>query len=186
MWDCPVCEQGHITALWVGVGLSLKKEASAIRPPGGWSVLEQEVRILETDLKWEGWKVLSSVNWGSAGPGLSAEMPGVFLVREGGDSSPVTVKQAERDIHSQASKKSWRRIWTSLVVCVCVCACVWVCVQSLSCAQLFVIPWTRPPGSSVHGMFQARMLQWVAISSSRGSSCPRGQNCISCISCIGR
>ena len=51
MWDCPVCEQGHITALWVGVGLSLKKEASAIRPPGGWSVLEQEMRILETDLK---------------------------------------------------------------------------------------------------------------------------------------
>ena len=29
--------------------------------------------------------------------------------------------------------------------------------------------WT-PPGSSVHGVFQARILQWVAISSSRGSS----------------
>ena len=27
-----------------------------------------------------------------------------------------------------------------------------------------------PPGSSVHGIFQARMLEWVAISSSRGSS----------------
>ena len=30
------------------------------------------------------------------------------------------------------------------------------------------------PGSSVHGIFQARMLEWVAASSSRGSSRPRG------------
>ena len=27
-----------------------------------------------------------------------------------------------------------------------------------------------PPGSSVHGIFQARILEWVAISSCRGSS----------------
>ena len=32
-----------------------------------------------------------------------------------------------------------------------------------------------PPGSSVHGILQARMLEWVAISSSRGSSPPRDQ-----------
>ena len=30
-----------------------------------------------------------------------------------------------------------------------------------------------PPGSSVHGIFQARMLRWVAVSFSRGSSWPR-------------
>ena len=30
-----------------------------------------------------------------------------------------------------------------------------------------------PPGSSVHGIFQARILEWVAISFSRGSSPPR-------------
>ena len=30
-----------------------------------------------------------------------------------------------------------------------------------------------PPGSSVHGVSQARILQWVALSSSRGSSWPR-------------
>ena len=44
----------------------------------------------------------------------------------------------------------------------------------------------NPPGSSVHGIFQARLLEWVAISSSRGSSQARGQTSISCISCIGR
>ena len=39
-------------------------------------------------------------------------------------------------------------------------------------------------GSSVHGIFQARILEWVAISSSRGSSQPRDQIHISCVSCI--
>ena len=38
------------------------------------------------------------------------------------------------------------------------------------------------PGSSIHGILQARVLDWVAISSSRGSSSrPRHQTCISCI-----
>ena len=41
-----------------------------------------------------------------------------------------------------------------------------------------------PPGSSVHGLFQARILACVAMSSSRGSSCPRDQTCISYI--VGR
>ena len=36
------------------------------------------------------------------------------------------------------------------------------------------------PGSSVHGIFQARILEWVAISSSRRPSRPRDQTCISC------
>ena len=37
-----------------------------------------------------------------------------------------------------------------------------------------------PPGSSVLGMFQARILQWVAISFSRGSSWARDQTQVSC------
>ena len=41
----------------------------------------------------------------------------------------------------------------------------------LSRVQLYVTPWTcSPPGSSVHGIFQARILEWVAISSSSRSS----------------
>ena len=43
-----------------------------------------------------------------------------------------------------------------------------------------------PPGSSVHGILQAKMLEWVAISSYRGSSQPRDQTHISYVSCIGR
>ena len=37
------------------------------------------------------------------------------------------------------------------------------------------------PGSSVHGIFQARILEWVAISSSRASSPPRDQTWVFCI-----
>ena len=38
-----------------------------------------------------------------------------------------------------------------------------------------------PPGSSVHGIFQARVLEWIAISSSRGSSWPSDGTQVSCI-----
>ena len=40
------------------------------------------------------------------------------------------------------------------------------------------------PTSCVHGIFPARILEWVAISSTRGSSQPRDQTGVSYISCI--
>ena len=48
-------------------------------------------------------------------------------------------------------------------------------VESLSCVPLFAAPWTV-----AHGISQARILEWVAISFSRGSSWPRDQTCVSC------
>ena len=41
-----------------------------------------------------------------------------------------------------------------------------------------------PPGSSVHGILQARILEWVAMPSYRGSSQPGDRTCVSCISGI--
>ena len=38
----------------------------------------------------------------------------------------------------------------------------------------------NPPGSSIHGILQARILEWAAISFSRGSSQPRDQTWVSC------
>ena len=38
-----------------------------------------------------------------------------------------------------------------------------------------------PPGFSIHGIPQARILEWVAILFSRGSSQPRDQSQVSCI-----
>ena len=42
------------------------------------------------------------------------------------------------------------------------------------------------PGSSVHGIFQASMLEWVGIYSSKGSFWPRDQTGVSSVFCIGR
>ena len=58
---------------------------------------------------------------------------------------------------------------------------VLLCSRSLSHVQLFVTLWAvAPPGSSVHRILQTRILEWVAISSSRDWTC------VSCISCIDR
>ena len=51
--------------------------------------------------------------------------------------------------------------------------------------KLFLNLWDpidcSPPGSSVHGISQAKTLEWVAISFSGASSWPRDQTCVSCI-----
>ena len=53
-------------------------------------------------------------------------------------------------------------------VCVCVCVCVYSVAQS--CPTLCDPVDCSLPGSFVHGIFQARILEWVAISFSRASS----------------
>ena len=58
-----------------------------------------------------------------------------------------------------------------------------MCAQWLSHVWLFV---NRMNCSLVGFPVQARILEWVAISYSMGSSWPRVLTCISCISCIGR
>ena len=60
----------------------------------------------------------------------------------------------------------------------CVCLCVHTCSVVPSIAT--------PPGSSSHGILQARILEWAVISPSRGSSSPRDPTQVSCISCTGR
>ena len=55
-------------------------------------------------------------------------------------------------------------------------------MRALSPAPLFVD--CGPQGSSVRGNFQARTLEWVVNSSSRGSSQPRDRTHVSYISCI--
>ena len=43
-----------------------------------------------------------------------------------------------------------------------------------------------PPGSSVHGILQTRIPEWVAMPSSRGSPQPRDRTCVFYVSCVGR
>ena len=68
-------------------------------------------------------------------------------------------------------------------VCVCVCVCVFVCVCEVaqSCPTLCDPMDCSLPGSSLHGILQARVLEWVAITFSKGSSQPRDRTRVSCI-----
>ena len=59
-------------------------------------------------------------------------------------------------------------------------ACVFVLLAQL-CLTLHNPTDCSPPGFSVHGILQARILEWVAISFSRGSSWPRDWTLVSCI-----
>ena len=52
---------------------------------------------------------------------------------------------------------------------------------SQSCRTLCDPMDCSPPGSSVHGILQARVLEWVAIPFSKGSSQPSNQTQVSCI-----
>ena len=49
---------------------------------------------------------------------------------------------------------------------------IWLCDPMAYCS---------PPGSFVHGLVQARVLEWVVVPFSRGSSQPRDQTQVSCI-----
>ena len=55
------------------------------------------------------------------------------------------------------------------------------CSVTQSCPTLFDSMNCSPPGSSVHWIFQARILEWVTISFSRGSSWLKDQTHVSCI-----
>ena len=77
-------------------------------------------------------------------------------------------------VNSQISR--WR-IKNNLVICA-------KTLRAQSCPTLCnPVDWS-PLGASVHGISQARMLEWVASSFSRGSSQSRDQTWVSCI--IGR
>ena len=67
------------------------------------------------------------------------------------------------------------QIISMMCVCVCVYSAASVVSDPMGCS---------PPGSSVHGILQARILEWVSMPTSRGSSQSRGQTCIFYISCI--
>ena len=57
-----------------------------------------------------------------------------------------------------------------------------LCAQSLSRVQLFVTPWTVACRVLLSmGILQAKILEWIAMPSSRGSSQPRVQTQVSCI-----
>jgi len=64
--------------------------------------------------------------------------------------------------------------------------CMYMCSVAQSCPNLCNPMDCNLLGSSVHGLVQSRILQCVAIYSSRGSSWPRDQTHSSCVSWVGK
>ena len=65
--------------------------------------------------------------------------------------------------------------------CVCVCE-----LSRFSHVQLFATLWIVAHQAPVHAILQARILEWVAMPSSRGFSQLRDWTHVSCVSCLGR
>ena len=63
--------------------------------------------------------------------------------------------------------------------------CVVYVLRKCLCAQLYLTVYSPVdcslPGLSVHGILQARILVWIAVPCSRGSSQPRNQTQVSCV-----
>ena len=72
---------------------------------------------------------------------------------------------------TKGQKRKSKLLGVSVCVCVCACALASMHVLDHSVVSDILRPldWS-PPGSSAHGIFQARTLEWVAISYSRESS----------------
>ena len=81
---------------------------------------------------------------------------------------------------SRIKRASWRMAWTSIFTRFKIFSPheSYVRAQLLSYARLFATPWTVTTRLSVHGISQARILEWVDISSFRD------QTCITCVFCL--
>ena len=68
-----------------------------------------------------------------------------------------------------------------IFICQLVLSLCFACSVTQSCLTLCNPMNYSQPGPTGHGIFQARILEWAAISSSRASPPPRDQTCVSCI-----
>ena len=122
--------------------------------------------MAQRDRDWHGqWRCLS---WPAGGPGASSLRAGWIEAR----SLVVDQMPGFRSCFLTDLKGRF------LVLCMCVLSSVSVFATSCTVCSL--------AGSSARGTFQARILERVAISFSRGSSQPRNRTRVSCVSCIGK
>ena len=106
-------------------------------------------------------------------------------------SEPFTLKICWKLLHIDSRRSSTSLMFTaalySIVCTECVCVCVCVCVLScFSHVQLSNCMNCTLPDSSVHGILQARILEWVAMPSFKGSFQCRDGTHVSYVSCFGR
>ena len=111
----------------------------------------------------------------------------ILLNKDYTPRATVSAVRKEREVSHHPVLKtltlSWQAEWGSdvhiiscyvilyYIVCYVILYYIHVCAESLQLCLTLCNPMDyHPPGSSVHGILQARILEWAAIPSSRGSS----------------
>ena len=147
-------------ALWLGYWLMTQSQGCII---SRWKNSEMWIKPSESPLLERLWQEAepadgtSWIQWQSLHKQLSPQMPGPVL----GTRMQPWAKQIPALMETYTQRKG------ELVTQSCPTLC-----DPVDC---------NPPGSSVHGILPARILEWVAIPFSRESSPPRGGSPISCI-----
>ena len=107
----------------------------------------------------------------------SVEIPGCHQMAWGKSSKSSSVQLSE--IPSKYKLQSCRSIASPFILTLRICLHLKLLLVTQSCWILCDPMDCSPPGSSVHGILQARILEWVAIPFSRGSSRPRDRTLVS-------
>ena len=160
---------GHnwATSLWlftfiIGEGNGNPLQCSCLQNPrerGAWWAAVYGVTQSQTWLKW------------LSGSSSSSDLKtNPFFVH----SSPTSAAEFEESESSGGRGARYLQFFKGPMMC------------DHSCPTLFNRMDCSPPGSFVHGIFQIRILEWVAISSPRGSSHPKDGTRVPLISSIGR
>ena len=99
--------------------------------------------------------------WGGQRKGKTGRKSGLALYRERfGENSGKTLKQLQAEV--QGSGEPFLKVTPNVLASIlCVCVCLVTQLYPTLCKPMD----SGPPGSSVHGILQARILQWVACSS---------------------
>ena len=103
---------------------------------------------------------------------LQDNQPNLLQIRCREERGGAYTREGTRECSTVQNGLCWITIRTN---CSCQVTLVLTLCDPMDCS---------PPGSSVHGILQARTLEWVAISFSRRSSRPRARTKGSCGSCI--
>ena len=129
-------------------------------------------------------QLLESAHWGS-GKVMEVERWLFPIIKEMGDKERLGAQEPHRALHGINKQ---RTKFPANYSCLLKTSHLRVCMCSVaqSCPTLCDPVDCSPPGSPVHGIVHARILEWIAISYFRGSSQLRDRTLISCISCIGR
>ena len=127
----------------------------------------------------------SVIVWRIPGMGEPDGLPSMGLHRVGHDWSDLAAAAAATELQKRRTWLKWLSTHDDFTwLCDFFFHCVMLCLVAQLCQTICDPLDYSPPGSSVHGIFQARILEWVAISYSRESSWPRYWTYGSYDSCI--